>query len=231
MRRTMLTGGASRSPVVAGLALAGIAASVLVGNGGLDTVVGCGFPADNYPSRTAEDWVAGADHVVVATPTAEQDTNRRTFDDGAIQYQTDRMVTFRTDNVLWTSKRPRRPLGERFEMVAEGWKVFRDSGARVKRTAASAPRLEPGHTYLLALRWSAGQWVILGEGAAVPFDQNTVGRGEWCGRTLSSDDVAQGEHFSRTDDHSLEKAVHGQDEQAVVRELEEAGTGARAKSR
>jgi hypothetical protein len=218
------------SPVVAGLALAGITASVLVGHEGLDTVVGCGIPSDTSPSETAKDWVAGADHVVVATPTAQQDTNRRDFDQGAIQYQTDRTVTFRTDNVLWSSKRSQQPIGEGFDMVAAGWKVFRNSDERTKRTTAAAPRLEPGHTYILAIRWSAGRWEVLGEGAAIPFDDGTVGQGEWCGRALSQDDIAQGEHFSRRDDHSLEKAVHGQDKQAVTQELAQASTQARTAS-
>ncbi|MBQ0828257.1 hypothetical protein J5Y05_17410 [Streptomyces sp. RG38] len=218
------------SPVVAGLALVGVAAAVLVGHDGLDTVVGCGIPSDGYASQTAEDWVTGADHVVVARPTAEQDTNRRDFTKGAIQYQTDRKVTFHTDKVLWSSQRPRHSLGEGFDMVAAGWNVYRDGGKRTKRTTAAAPRLEPGHTYLLALRWSDDQWVVLGEGAAVPFDDATVGRGEWCGRTLSEDDVARGERFSLPDDQSLEKTANGQGEQTITRQLQQAATPTRTKS-
>lgn len=229
--RTTVTDRLTSSPVAALLALAGVAASVLVGHGGLDTVVGCGIPSDSHPSRTAADWITNADHVVVATPTAEQDTNRRNFAKGAIQYQTDRAVTFRTDKILWSSPRPRQQIGQDFDMVSAGWNVYRDSGKRTKRTTAAAPRLEPGHTYLLALRWASGQWAVLGEGAAVPFDQQTVGQGEWCGRTLSKEDVARGERFSRKDDHSLEKAVHGQDEQAVTRELARAKTESRARGR
>ncbi|MGV9291014.1 hypothetical protein [Streptomyces sp. NPDC003719] len=218
------------SPVVAGLALAGITASVLVGHEGLNTVVGCGTPSDTSPSQTAQDWITGADHVVVATPTAEQDINRRDFDKGAIQYQTDRTVTFRTDDVLWSSKRSQQAIDDGFEMVAAGWKVFRNSGERTKTTTAAAPRLEPGHTYILAVKWSAGRWEVLGEGAAIPFDDGTVGQGEWCGRLLSQDDIAQGEHFSRRDDHSLEKAVHGQDKQALIRALTQAGAQPRTAS-
>ncbi|MFJ5276116.1 hypothetical protein [Streptomyces parvulus] len=229
--RTTVTDRLTSSPVAAFLALAGVTAAVLVGHGGLQTVVGCGIPSDSHPSRTAEDWVTNADHVVVATPTAEQDTNRRTFAKGAVQYRTDRAVTFRTDKVLWSSPRPRQRIGQGFDMVGAGWNVYRDSGERTKRTTAAAPRLESGHTYLLALRWVSGRWVVLGEGAAVPFDHQTVGEGEWCGRTLSKDDVALGERFSRKDDHRLEKAVHGQDAQAVVRELERAMTASRARER
>ncbi|WP_309062158.1 hypothetical protein [Streptomyces sp.] len=209
-------------PVAVCLAAAGIVASVLIGKDGLDTVVGCGAAADDRPSQTAKDWVTHADHVVVATPTAERDTNRRDFAEGPLRYATDRTVTFRTDGVLWSAQSPRRPLGEDFEMVAAGWRVHRESGVRTKATTAYAPRLETGHTYLLALRWADGRWTVLGEGAAVPFDDRTVARGEWCGRVLSEEDVALGEHFSRTDDTSLEKVLSGRDEQAVKRALESA---------
>ncbi|MFD0256107.1 hypothetical protein ACFVGX_34955 [Streptomyces sp. NPDC127113] len=224
-----VTGRLTSSPVAALLALAGVAAGVLVGYHGLDTVVGCGIPSDSLPSQTAEEWITNADHVVVATPTAEHDANRRNLTKGAIQYQTDRAVTFRTDKILWSSPSPRQQIGQNFDMVSAGWNVYRDSGKRTKRTTADAPRLEPGHTYLLALRRFSGQWAVLGEGAAVPFDLQTVGQGEWCGRALSKEDVARGERFSRKDDHSLEKAVHGQDEQAVIRELERATTELRAR--
>ncbi|MEU3612137.1 hypothetical protein ABZ725_07425 [Streptomyces sp. NPDC006872] len=216
--RVLLT----RRSLAAGTAFAGVAAAVLVGQGGLHTVVGCGIANDATPSLTAEDWVANADHAVVATPTREQDTDRRDFRTGPVRYRTDRTVTLRTDSVLWSADSPRRALGENFDMAAAGWNVYRNSGTRIKRTTAEAPRLEPGHTYLLALRWTDEGWTVLGEGAAVPFDDHTVGQGEWCGRTLSKEDVALGEVFSRSDDHSLEKTVHGQDEAAVTRELRRA---------
>ncbi|MGW7261401.1 hypothetical protein [Streptomyces sp. NPDC054834] len=107
-------------------------------------------------------------------------------------------------------------------MTAPGWQVY-TSGSRIKRTATDAPRLETGHTYLLALRWTDDGWVTLGEGAVVPFDDHTGDQGEWCGRVMSKEDVARGERFSRSDDNSLEKALLGQNEQAATRELERAG--------
>ncbi|MEV1065277.1 hypothetical protein [Streptomyces sp. NPDC050263] len=211
----------TRRSLAACTAFAGVAAAVLVGHGGLHTVVGCGIANDATPSLTAKDWVTNADHAVVATPVREQDTNRRDFKTGPVQYRTDRTVTLRRDSVLWSSDSPKRALGENFDMTAAGWNVYR-SGTRTKRTAAEAPRLEPGHTYLLALRWTDAGWTVLGEGAAVPFDDHTVGQGEWCGRDLSKEDVAMAELFSRSDDHSLEKTLNGQDEAAVTRELKRA---------
>ncbi|MFB7595386.1 hypothetical protein [Streptomyces sp. NPDC056160] len=216
MRRTT-------SVVALCLALAGIAGGVFVGSAGLDTVVGCGVPDHTYPDQTARDWVTQADHVVVASPVHQEDTGRRDYTKGPVRYDLDRKVTFRADRLLWSTGRPRQSLGRSFDMVAPGWRVLRQSDTRIKRTAGDAPRLETGHTYLLALRWSGDGWVVLGEGASVPFDEHTAGRGEWCGRVLSKDDVARGELFSRSDDHSLEKALLGQDEQAVVRALARAG--------
>ncbi|MEU5311208.1 hypothetical protein [Streptomyces sp. NPDC021562] len=202
-------------PIAALLAAVGIAAGVVVGAPGLETVVGCGTSGDLYPSQTAKDWVTYADHVVVASPTAERETNRRTYAKGAVASATDRLVSFRTDSRLWSRSSPRHALGAAFDMVAPGWEVYRSSGARVAETATDAPRLQVGHTYLLALRWHEGGWAVLGEGAAVPFDDHTADRGEWCGRVLSEQDVAEGERFSRKDDHSLEKALLGQGEQSA----------------
>ncbi|MGW2642347.1 hypothetical protein [Streptomyces sp. NPDC001348] len=209
-------------PVAAVLAVAGIAAGVLVGGTGLTTVVGCGVGSDPYPSQTAKDWITYADHVAVATPVRERETNRRDYRRGPVRYDVDRMVTFRTDDLLWSSRHPAKTLDKSFDMTAPGWRVY-TSGNRLKRTATDAPRLETGHTYLLALHWTADGWVLLGEGAAVPFDDHTGDQGEWCGRVLSKEDVARGERFSRSDDHSMEKALLGRNEQAVTRELRRAG--------
>ncbi|WP_406439099.1 hypothetical protein OHB00_29410 [Streptomyces sp. NBC_00631] len=212
-------------PVAALLAAVGVVAGVLVGRPGLESVAGCGTSADLYPSQTAKDWVSYADHVVVASPTGERETNRRTYAKGAVAYATDRLVSFRTDSRLWSRTSPRHALGSAFDMVAPGWEVYRSSGTRVAETATDAPRLQVGHTYLLALRWHEGGWAVLGEGAAVPFDDHTGDQGEWCGRVLSKEDVAEGERFSRHDDHSLEKALLGQDEQAARSALDRAGGG------
>ncbi|MET7292028.1 hypothetical protein ABZS79_07765 [Streptomyces griseoloalbus] len=65
--RSILSDRLSGQPVAACLAIVGIASSLLVGQGGLDTVVGCGITSDDHPSRTTQDWVTNADHVVVAS--------------------------------------------------------------------------------------------------------------------------------------------------------------------
>ncbi|MFE3164236.1 hypothetical protein [Streptomyces sp. NPDC059224] len=214
--------GPARS-VAAVLAAVGVVAGVLLGRPGLDSVPGCGTSGDLYPSQTAKDWVSYADHVVVAGPVREQETNRQNYRKGPIAYAMDRRVSFRTDSRLWSRSSPRHAVGRDFDMVAPGWEVHRAGGTRVAQTATDAPRLEVGHTYLLALRWREGGWVVLGEGGAVPFDDHTGDQGEWCGRVLSKEDVAEGERFSRHDDHSVEKAVLGRNEDAVRRALAHAG--------
>ncbi|MEU5777858.1 hypothetical protein ABZ819_31720 [Streptomyces venezuelae] len=211
----------SGRPAIAMLALAGITAGVLIGRTGLRTVVGCGAAADAYPSQSAADWKAGADHVVVALPTAERESNRHDVAKGPVRYTIDRALTLRKEKVLWSAATPRHELGSEFEMTAPGWSVYRN-GKRIKGMAPEAPRLETGHTYVLALRWDAGHWVVLGEGAAVPFDDHVAGRGEWCGQVLSEDDFAKGERFSQRVGHSLEETVRGRDETAILRELEKA---------
>ena len=205
------------------LATAGIAAAVLVGGDGLDTVVGCGLTEDRWPSNTAHDWVTYADFVVVASPVREQEVHRRDYSAGAVASTTDRTVTFGTSTVLWSSRRHAgRDIGKGFELTAPGWKTYRSGGTRAKRTAADRPRLETGHTYLLALRYDEGRLAVLGEGAAVPFDHHTVGQGEWCGRTVDPGTLARGENFSRRDDNPLEETTLGKNEDAVRRELDRA---------
>ncbi|MEV5809716.1 hypothetical protein [Streptomyces parvulus] len=222
MRPALFDRLASR-PVSAILAMCGVFAGVVVGQDGLETVVGCGIPQDAYASQTASDWVTNADHVVVATPTAEAETNRENYDEGPVKYTVDRDIAFRSDDVLWSADSPRQTMGERFDMVAPGWRVY-ESGTRVKRTAGAAPRLETGHTYLLALRWADDAWRVLGEGAAIPFDDHVAGRGEWCGRVLSEGDVALGERFSLRSDNSLEKELWGRDEGAARAALAQSKT-------
>ncbi|MGW4881699.1 hypothetical protein ACWEPI_34710, partial [Streptomyces sp. NPDC004262] len=73
-------------PLAAVLAAVGITAGVLVGGPGLESVPGCGMSGDPYPSQTARDWVTYADHVVVAGPTGERETGRRTYAKGPVAY-------------------------------------------------------------------------------------------------------------------------------------------------
>ncbi|MDN0199754.1 hypothetical protein [Streptomyces sp. S.PNR 29] len=206
------------------LAAVGVVAGVLTGWRGLDTVNGCGLPVQRYPSATARDWVRHADVVIVGRAVRERESDREELPAGAYRYQLERTVELTREAVAFTSRARSHPaVGSTVDYVAPGWKVLRSDGAtRVDELTGAAPRVVPGHTYILALRWEEDRWVALGEGAVVPFDDHVVGRGEWCGRVLGTDGFAQGERISRHDDHSIEKILVGRGEDALTRELDRA---------
>ncbi|MFE9442288.1 hypothetical protein ACFYO2_25535 [Streptomyces sp. NPDC006602] len=221
-RRPLLT--APGRPAVVVLAAVGVVAGVLTGWPAFDTVNGCGFPVNPYPSETARDWVDHADVVIVGRAVRERESDRSELDAGAYRYRLERTVELARESVPFSSRTRSHPtVGPTVDYVAPGWKILRSDGTtRVDELAGDAPRVVPGHTYVLALRWQDDHWVALGEGAVVPFDDQVVGRGEWCGSNLDTDGFAEGERISRHDDHSLEKALVGQGEDALTRELDRA---------
>ncbi|MER5883657.1 hypothetical protein ABT160_07495 [Streptomyces sp. NPDC001941] len=218
MRRIDLGGSTGRA-VVTVLAVLGLGAGLLVGFESLSTIPGCGTTESAYPSLTAQDWRAGADHVIVATPTREQPSTELRHESGPWSATTQRTVGLRVDTTLWSAPKPRHTLGTDISVEAPGWRTSRTTQQRIDDTDGARPRLETGHTYLLALRWTGAQWLPLGEGAVVPFDNHTVGNGEWCGQTYTPEEFAEGEKFSRKDARSLEETLLGQDEKAVRQEL------------
>jgi hypothetical protein len=221
-RRPLLA--APGRPAVAVLAAVGVVAGVLTGWPGLDTVNGCGLPVNRYPSETARDWVAHADVVIVVRAVRERESGRKELTAGSYRYQLERTVELTRESVPFTSRTRSHPtVGSTVDYIAPGWKVLRSDGTtRVGDLDGDAPRVIPGHTYILALRWQDDRWTALGEGAVVPFDDHVVGRGEWCGDVLDTDGFAEGERISRHDDHSLEKSLIGQSEEALARELDRA---------
>ncbi|MFD3617868.1 hypothetical protein ACFWWT_22040 [Streptomyces sp. NPDC058676] len=168
-------------PAVVVLAAVGLVAGVLTGWPALDTVNGCGYPVNPYPSETARDWVRHADVVIVGRAVRERESDRRELAAGAYRYQLERTVELTRESVPFTSRSRSHPaVGSTVDYIAPGWKIFRSDGTtRVDDLVGDAPRVVPGHTYILALRWRDGHWVALGEGAVVPFDDHVVGRGPW----------------------------------------------------
>ncbi|SER10805.1 hypothetical protein SAMN04487983_101179 [Streptomyces sp. yr375] len=224
MRRNLLTARAVGRPALAVLAAVGVTAGILVGWPALDTVNGCGLAANRYPSGTAQDWVRYADVVVVGRAVRERESGRRKLSVGAYGYQLQRTVELTVQAKPFTSGTRTHPaVGASLDYEAAGWRLLRSDGTtRVPDLTGDAPRVIPGHTYILALRWEEERWVALGEGAVVPFDGQVVGRGEWCGRIVDTDAFAQGERTGRSDDHSLEKTLLGQGEPALDRALRQA---------
>ncbi|MFC4503923.1 MULTISPECIES: hypothetical protein [Streptomyces] len=224
MRRNLLAVREAGRPVVAVLAAGGVVAGVLVGWPGLDTVNGCGLSSEKYPSQTAQDWVRNADVVVVARADEERESGREELGAGAYSYRLERTVDMSVeDKAFESSERSHPTVGGELGYVGAGWKVRRSDGkTRVDDLTGDAPRVVPGHTYVLALRWEEEKWVPLGEGSVVPFDGQEGGRGEWCGQVLEPDDYAHGERLGRSSDHSMEKALLGKGRPALKQALDRA---------
>jgi hypothetical protein len=91
------------------------------------------------------------------------------------------------------------------------------------------PRVEPGHTYVMAIRWEEARcspgdapeparWRGLGEGSEVPFDKGVLGQGELEGRSRTA---AQARSVAREaeDETALEDQLAGRGEAAIAQAL------------
>ncbi|MGQ0467488.1 MAG: hypothetical protein ACT4QG_19495 [Sporichthyaceae bacterium] len=178
-----------------------------------------------YPHLTAQDWVTYADHVVVATVTAETglSTEPRKGGNG---YKA-REVTLRVDATLWSSPEPWRAPPRELTFDMWGWNIKAGEPDRPVRIAIEhRSRLEFGHTYLLPLRYEpascgegdervAARWISLGGEAALPYDGGTIGSGEIEGRYVSAAD-----NGGRTDlrwlHSGLRRELNGQSATALL---------------
>jgi hypothetical protein len=131
----------------------GVAAAVNAGNDEPQTII-MAEGAGHLPDQTAENWVTYADHVVAATVTAEAHgkPDKTTLEKG--EGVISRRVTLRVDEVLWSAKQPDKPVPTEFDLPAWGSAFKNGRPDMPKRLAAGdSPRLEPGHSYILALEW------------------------------------------------------------------------------
>ncbi|GGM25298.1 hypothetical protein GCM10010129_82300 [Streptomyces fumigatiscleroticus] len=167
----------------------GIAAGVAV-----LTVVGCAVaiagddgrrlsPRASYDpfqgSATAQEWVAHGDHAAVIRVTRETAAEPGPKDGDYVP----RTVTATVTQVLWS--RPRAPrLPEEITLQAKGWYTTL-WGGQEEAAREGAPRLEPGHTYLVAVSGTANGVELIGDDAALPYDAATFGQGEFEGRAIS----------------------------------------------
>ncbi|MFI0810615.1 hypothetical protein [Streptomyces echinatus] len=154
---------------------------------------------DRHPSRTARDWVTYADYAVVVTalddsaiePDAD-DPDNPVGDSGPVM----RKVRLRVDKILWSKEKPAHEPPKAFDWNAFGWHQDED-GERIEMSGAHEPRIEPGHSYVMALQWQApqcppgddpvpGQWRGLGDESTIPYDQGVLGQGEFEGRTRTA---------------------------------------------
>lgn len=222
----------ARPPAPRGAAMVGFAISSILCSAALFRPDDNGtFPIliahsdDRLPSATAQDWVTYADAVVVASPVAEQEIPPSPVDlergEGLIL----RDVTMRINQVLWTSPIADRAVPSTIHWTAHGWMFTEgDTKNRVVMTGEGQPRLETGHTYVIALDWQQescapgdivpGRWRGLGAGAVVPFDDGVLGHGEFEAAVRSA--IPSG------DTASLRDQLAGRDETSIMAALKAA---------
>lgn len=161
---------------------------------------------DVLPSVTSTDWVTYADQVVVARPTSDREVPATEEENKAGEGYIGRSVTLAVDKVLWSrSGSPAVP--QSLTLDAAGW-VLRD-GQRQEFAVHGTPRLETGHTYILALaRLGDGTWSILGSGAALPYDGGVIGNGEFEGSIVEAPSKGPGD--------SVGEQLAGESAQALI---------------
>lgn len=142
------------------------------------------FPRASYDplrgSAAAEEWVAHGDHAAVVRVTRETAGEPDPEED-----YIPRRVTATVTRVVWS--RPGAPrLPEEITLRVNGWYTTL-WGGREEATREGAPRLEPGHTYLVGLVGLGEGVELIGDDAALPYDAGTFGRGEFEGRGVGPD--------------------------------------------
>ncbi|MFF7265923.1 hypothetical protein ACFZCL_37370 [Streptomyces sp. NPDC008159] len=149
-----------------------------------------------------------ADHVVAVTPVAEREISPTAEElehgEGLIL----RDVTLRVDDVLWSSDTPGKPAPTSFAWVAHGWPFTGgDTAHREKMTGEHQPRIELGHSYVMAIEWQPPVW---GE------SQGSVTS---AARALAA---AKAEDDPEDPNHSLEDQLTGKGASDLARALQNA---------
>lgn len=183
----------------------------------LDPVAGL----QRFLSATGEDWVRNSDYVVQVTVTSESPIASRFPDDGAPGGSVGRAVRLSVDDVLWRRQAPTHPLAESISLQTFGW--HREDGELTPVAYADTPRLEVGHSYVVALVWVPracapgdgelpAHWSTLGDQAVIPADGDRLGYGESEGRSVTGD-------VDQTSPGSLERRLLGRTPVAVAEAL------------
>ncbi len=153
--------------------------------------------SDRLPNKTASDWVTYADHVVVVTPIAEKESVTEAEvarGEGTIW----RDLTLEVKDFVWSRPNPDKPAPDTFPWRSYGWSFTGGSTEnRQTMAGADAPRIEMGHTYIIAIEWQEGscqpgdevvppKWRGLGTDSTVPFDGGVIGVGELEGQVRTA---------------------------------------------
>ena len=159
-----------------------------------------GASSDRLPSTTAEDWVTYADHVLVVTPTDEEEVPPAEDEVQRGEGLIGRQVSLTVDGVLWSRPDPDRPAPDTlsWQVGAGSSRVAPTTGGR---SLEAAPRgSSPCHTYVVAVSWEdarcssgdprvSAQWRPLGGAAIVPADGGVIGVGEFEGRDRTAEEA------------------------------------------
>ncbi|MDG5804722.1 hypothetical protein P9869_19020 [Streptomyces ossamyceticus] len=171
---------------------------------------------DRYPSSTAADWVSHADHVVVVTAVSEKEVPPTQSEIDRGEGLIGRSVEMRVDRVLWSREGAEHAAPKIYTRQSAGWVFDGEPDNRHEYALHERPRIEPGHSYVIALRWEPARcsegdepapagWVGLGSGSTLPFDDNTLGKGEFEGserpapRPTADDDTSVADNTPAAD--------------------------------
>ncbi|MFG3222482.1 hypothetical protein [Streptomyces sp. NPDC048185] len=136
-------------------------------------------------SAAAQEWVAYGDHAAVVRVVRESAAPADPKDGDYVP----RTVTATVTQVIWSRPGAPRLPGE-VTLRAHGWYTT-FWGGREEAAREGAPRLEPGHTYVVGLIGgrsgdrSAAE--LIGDDAALPYDDGTLGLGELEGHAVVPD--------------------------------------------
>ncbi|TDD21592.1 hypothetical protein [Nonomuraea diastatica] len=206
------------------------------GDGGGTGGVVLAHGSDRLPSHTASDWVTYADHVVVVTAEAERELPASEDERAAGQGYLPREVTLAVKETLWSRQGAAKPVPEpRFVWPAAGW-TFGEDGRRLLAMEGQ-PRIEVGHTYILAIAWVPGytddgevvpgQWRGLGEKSLLPYDDGVIGNGESEGRLTTATSDGHDSAVAEPDGPSLEEEMRGRPAADLAAGLKAAQPGER----
>lgn len=145
-----------------------------------------------------------------------------------------RWVSLTVDDVLWSSGRSTRQAPGSLRWSTAGWRFKGTTKDRIEMSGADSPRLEVGHSYVIAVGWEEARcspgdakepsgWHLLGSGAAVPFDSSTLGAGEFEGTVHTLAEMRDESH----DDTALRATYLGKTTADLVEALERATPGKR----
>lgn len=194
---------------------------------GSEVIVRSAAGLETHSSSTARDWVTGADLVAVVTVRAESRGPAISAGDGTGDQFVERSVTLDVVRQVWAhGGEPGVSAGDTLDIEAPGWVTHGDESTS-RLAFSTQPRLETGHTYVVALSRGCADdagsrpvWAALGSGAVLPADGGRIGFGESEGRDTSGD-------VRQTTPGSLEREMLGRDPSALTTRLDAAGSDPR----